>query len=247
VNAVTANARPAAIGFRVRARPFLGTLVEIGADRPEAIARGFDAVAALHAAWSRFEPTSEIARFNAAAAGAAIEVGAASCTVLRAAARLQAASAGAFDITLGRAPAAWRLEGGRLCKLEAGAQIDLGGIGKGAAVDAAVDALVYSGCAGGWVNAGGDLRVFGDCTLALALRDERTGALRPFGRLREGACATSRYGRGERSALAGAAAKVDAHLSVLAPRCLWADALTKLAALGRDDLLDAFDARVWRH
>jgi thiamine biosynthesis lipoprotein ApbE len=39
--------------------------------------------------------------------------------------------------------------------------MDLGGIAKGFAVDCAVKVLIESGCNGGLVNAGGDVRVFG--------------------------------------------------------------------------------------
>jgi thiamine biosynthesis lipoprotein len=39
--------------------------------------------------------------------------------------------------------------------------LDLGGFAKGYAVDCAVEALMANGCTAGLVNAGGDLRVFG--------------------------------------------------------------------------------------
>lgn len=40
--------------------------------------------------------------------------------------------------------------------------MDLGGIAKGFAVDCAIDALKVAGCSSGLVNAGGDVRVFGE-------------------------------------------------------------------------------------
>ncbi len=46
--------------------------------------------------------------------------------------------------------------------LKNGAKIDLGGIAKGYAVDKAVEALEKAGIKAGFVEAGGDLRVFGD-------------------------------------------------------------------------------------
>src|SRR5438876_551578 len=78
-----------------------------------------------------------------------------SAQVLAAAQALRDASAGLFDITLGTAPAGWRCDAARLYKLSDAARLDLGGIGKGHAVDVAVDALMQRGCRAGWVNAGG--------------------------------------------------------------------------------------------
>ena len=59
-----------------RARPLLGTLVEIGVHSAsdgtnvgDAIEAGFARVAVLQSQLSRFEPASEIGRFNAAGAG----------------------------------------------------------------------------------------------------------------------------------------------------------------------------------
>lgn len=219
-----------------RARPLLGTLVEAGARgrcAGAALDAAFGAMAEVQAQLSRFEPGSDIARFNAVAAGTALGVGAHTRRVLRAARRLRAASDGAFDITLGTGADAWRLDGSSLRKLRDGASIDLGGIGKGYAVDCAVVAMRGTGCRAGWVNAGGDLRAFGALRLPVLLRDEATGTLRRLGMLERGALATSRYGAHARSRL-HAPAPGDAHLSVLARRCLWADALTKIGAAGGD-------------
>lgn len=225
-----------------RARPLLGTLVEIGACGAEAAAAveaAFALVAQLQAQLSRFEAGSEIARFNALPCGEGLAVGAHAQAVLGAARHLHGATAGRFDITLGRGGDGWTLDGPWLAKRSAGVTLDLGGIAKGHAVDIATECLRAHGCGAGWVNAGGDLRAYGDLTLWLQLRDEAHGGTRPWGRLQDGACATSCYGAGCRSRLAGGveetagAAQVRRHLSVLAPCCLWADALTKVAALDR--------------
>ena len=239
-----------------RARPLLGTLVEVGADDARAIDAAFAAIERLQALLSRFEPASDVARFNALPAGGAIDVAAPTARLLALAARLHAASDGAFDVALGSG--GWRLEGRRLAKLDAATRLDLGGIGKGEAVDRAVRALRRAGCAAGYVNAGGDLSVFGALALPVVLRDEHGGGVRPFCELREGALATSRYAGGvrpSRSALwahgaAAGAPAIEAHVSVAAPRCVWADALTKVvAASGRLDhpLLARHGARAWRH
>jgi thiamine biosynthesis lipoprotein len=48
--------------------------------------------------------------------------------------------------------------------------LDFGGIAKGYAIDRAIATLSAQGCTSGLVNAGGDLRVFGDRTDTILLR-----------------------------------------------------------------------------
>ncbi len=241
-----------------RARPALGTLVEVGIDASapsrahdfeHSFSAAYAAIAEVQSRLSRFELASDIARFNAAPQGARISVSVHTCRVLGAAHSLHAASDGAFDVTLASAPRGWRCVGGELRKLDAATRIDLGGIGKGYAVDCAVEALIESGCESGWINAGGDLRVFGDCEQALSLRDETHGGVRPFATLRRGAFATSDFGPRSRCR-AASTRPVVAHVSVAAPRCLWADALTKIVAISGDashPLLRDHSARAWLH
>jgi thiamine biosynthesis lipoprotein len=69
-------------------------------------------------------------------------------------------------------------------------RLTLDGIAKGYAVDQAVRTLRRAGVRAGWVNAGGDLRVFGDVAVPLRRR-EPDGRLRALGALRNGAVATS--------------------------------------------------------
>ncbi len=220
-----------------RARLLLGTLVEVAADGPPAaFEAAFEAVAAVQGALSHFEPGSEVGRFNDAPAGTSRPVGADAQLVLGAAARLAAWTGGRFDVALGSGR--WRLDEDRLVKLDAGARLDLGGIAKGHAVDRAVEALRAAGAVAGCVNAGGDLRCFGEPGVEIELRDETVGGVRRFGRLHDGAFATSRL-----HAFGGAGRR---HVSVAAPACLWADALTKLAALGLP-LPPGAGARAWVH
>ena len=240
-----------------RARPLLGTLVEVGVRGSDptllrvACERAFDPIVQAQRSLSRFDPESDIGRFNAAPVDTWIDLQADTVTVLQAAARLHADSDGAFDVTLGRAPDGWALHGTRLHKRHADARLDLGGIGKGHAVDRAVQALLDAGIDRGWVNAGGDLRCFGDDAVALHMRDEQRGGVVEFGRLRDGAFATSWFGDGCRSPLAGPASKATRqHISVAAPSCLWADALTKVVAASGDTNHPALamrDARAWVH
>jgi len=240
-----------------RARPLLGTLVEVGVCASDdgaslhiACDAAFAAVADVQRQLSRFDAASDIARFNALPTDGWLDVRSDTALVLTAAQQLFDDSDGVFDVSLGSAPAGWRLRGRRLHKLRDGAHLDLGGIGKGYAVDRAVQALQRSGVADGWVNAGGDLRSFGSATVALRLRDEQRGGVIDFGRLHGGAFATSHFGAGARSRLSAPTAPARSHVSVAAPTCLLADALTKVvAATGNVEhpLMARKGARAWLH
>ena len=251
-----------AAGWLRRARPLLGTLVELGvpadtADPAAALAAAFGVIARLQQALSRFDDDSDLARFARLPVGHSLALRPAGARALHAAQALRQASGGLFDISLGSAPSGWRCQGSRLHKLSRAVQLDLGGIAKGLAVDEAVRTLRRAGCTAGWVNAGGDLRVFGPVALPLHLRNEQRGGVITIGSLAEGAFATSHYGSGSRSRLhapaapgAPRAALASCHVSVAAPRGLWADALTKVVALSGDadhPLLARLGARAWLH
>lgn len=265
-----------------RARPLLGTLVEVGLDAAgfEAVDDGaatdasqaafavkafeatyavhafeaaFAAVTAVQACLSRFEPGSDIGRFNAAAAGTCLDVQPDTVVVLRLAQQLFDDTGGGFDVAQGSGR--WSLCGHALVKHDAGTRIDLGGIGKGHAVDRAVAALCASGARHGWVNAGGDLRVFGAAELPLKLRNEHGGGVTDFGWLHDGAFATSCFdapghARLARPAPGHANGSAPSHASVQAPTCMLADALTKIVALSGNamhPLLARHGAQAWLH
>jgi FAD:protein FMN transferase len=138
---------------------------------------------------SRFRPDSELARLNAHP-GRPVPVGELLYRVLEAALRAARATGGVYDPTMAhqlarlgydrsfervpassprRAPAGpgggWREvrmdPAARLVTLPPGVGVDLGGIAKGMAVDAAVERLSAAGLGPVMVNAGGDLRVQG--------------------------------------------------------------------------------------
>ena len=268
-----AGAAPVAIDAATllrRARPLLGTLVEIGIvadkcgpddtkvktpklDTEAALAAGFAAITDVQTALSRFDPDSDVCRFERLVPGGTLRLRPAGQRALHAAQALRQASGGLFDISLGSGPTGWRITGAQLHKLSPGVRLDLGGIAKGQAVDAAVRALRRAGCPAGWVNAGGDLRVFGALALPLRLRDEHSGGVRPIGSLSDGAFASSHLGPGCRSQAwspVALPARPDTQVSVAAPCCLWADALTKIVVLTRDarhPLLARLGARAWLH
>jgi thiamine biosynthesis lipoprotein len=135
--------------------------------------------------------------------------------------------------------------------------IDLGGIAKGYAVDLAVEALRAAGVTSACVNAGGDLRVLGDTAWPVAIRDP----LAPFRTAKtvhqgEGAMATSgAYFSAKRHKGQQVCALVDGRngeplpgstsITVQAPRCAVADALTKVVVATADTrhpALQAWDA-----
>ncbi|CAN5724828.1 FAD:protein FMN transferase [soil metagenome] len=243
-----------------RARPLLGTLVDIGVSanwNPLAHEIAFASIARVQSDLSRFEPASDVSRFNALPAGGRILLSASGRDVLAAADELRALTDGLFDITLGTAPGGWHIDGAHLIKLADEARIDLGGIAKGYAVDRAAESLMTCGCPAGWINAGGDLRAFGGAELALMLRDEAHGGVREFATLCDGAFATSHFSIGRttlrsRSPLHRAPGNRTpmAHASVAASLCLWADALTKIVAASGDTshpALGRYDAQAWLH
>ncbi len=249
-----------------RARPLLGTLVEVAvrdgsasgdasgdkvADAEAAVRAAFDAIAHVQARMSRFDPASDVSRFHALAAGEAIIVDPATAEVLQAARWLTELTDGVFDVSLGSGAREWRCDGERLVRRSPAAMLDLGGIAKGYAVDVAVAALRRHGFESGWVNAGGDLRVFGGASVPVMRRDEAHGGVRPFATLADAALASSHFGPGSRSQAWGLGRGARACcVSVAAPRCVWADALTKVVAVSGDAqhrALDACGAQAWLH
>lgn len=118
-------------------------------------------------------------------------------------------------------------------RIRDGSKISLDGIAKGFAVDLAIKSLKKSGAQAGWVNAGGDLRVFGDLELPV-WRREADGSFKMLSHIRNAAFATSQSGD---DSFPG---KIEGHgghqpnagvWSVLAPTAWLADALTKVACV----------------
>jgi thiamine biosynthesis lipoprotein ApbE len=120
------------------------------------------------------------------------------------------------------------------------AQIDLGGIAKGFAVDRAIEALQQRGITDGLVNAGGDLRVFGSRPRIVDIRDPRRPDRAIFRVALCNAALASSAGRFDpvRSRHALPSAVIDpatampaqsiSGATVCAPTCVIADALTKV-------------------
>ncbi|MFT3817409.1 MAG: FAD:protein FMN transferase [Rubrivivax sp.] len=228
---------------RRRMRPLLGTFVEVAAAAPTpvqadaAITAAFGAVQRAQALWSVQDPASELSRLNRQPPGQPLALSAATTRLLAIAQALMRASAGAFDITDGAGAADALLIGPRWALRRQPLPLSLDGIAKGFAVDLGVAALRRHGAGAGWINAGGDLRAFGDLTLPVQRRGA-DGRLQALGGLRNAALATSWVpAEGEAAAdfpgriRSGGATPAAPGVWTVIARSAWrADALTKVAA-----------------
>jgi len=212
-----------------RARPLLGTLVEIrvpaSREAERATERAFAAIERVHRAMSAQDGTSDIARLRA---GRRLALDPWTRRVLDRAEEIRLATDGLFDC--------------------AACGFALDGIAKGFAVDRAVEALQLAGIGAGVVNAGGDLRVFGEAYEEVYARPpQRPDTLVCLGCVRDAAVATS-----------AAALLVDPRPSgrarpaigatVIAADCMTADALTKPCLLepqGAQELAARFCAHAF--
>jgi thiamine biosynthesis lipoprotein len=253
-----------------RARPWLGTIVAMRveglreADALRAIQAAFDEVAAVHRLMSFHEAGSDLSRLHRQCD---TQVDARTYEVIAAALGIAESSQGSFDPTIaanqvrrGSLPRIaeqmpdndtdWRdieLLGARRIRLRRPLWIDLGGIAKGYAVDRATDILFAAGATQACVNAGGDLRLRGDRAECIELRGNNgsTSAVE----IADAAVATSTVSAGShvhgitREPMHGART-----VSVIAPTCMIADALTKVVlADPATPLLATFSAQACLH
>jgi thiamine biosynthesis lipoprotein len=139
---------------------------------------------------SDYRDDSELSRVNREAAQNAVPVSETTFDVLRQSVHLSQLSDGAFDVTVGPLVDLWRQAGktnvpptpealaearakvgsdklileekNRTVRFAvAGMRVDLGGIGKGYAVDRAIEAMQKRGALGGLIDLGGNIRCFG--------------------------------------------------------------------------------------
>ncbi len=252
-----------------RARPWLGTIVEISvpSNHEAAVEIGFAAIARIHRLMSFHDEASDLSKTRVAEAGQVIELAPETVSVLQTAADLHVASAGLFNVAVGRqlikSGFLPRMDATRLnnfggtasdieildaihIRLRRKTLIDLGGIAKGYAVDCAVAALEAVGVPRGVVNAGGDLRAFGDHPVPVVVRmangvhseailiqntamasSENSSARRRH----RGQISTPHIGPGGQSMLTCQT------VTVIADSCIVADAMTKVA-MADSDLAD---------
>jgi thiamine biosynthesis lipoprotein len=249
-----------------RAQLWLGTLVEVAAEAPSSasleagVAAAFAVIARVHRALSLHDPQSELSHVNRNAPTSVQNISGDLRTVLNCALELAARSEGAFVPTVGgriaaqgflppqahsEREASWRavqLTARGVCFARP-LVLDFGGIAKGYAVDCAIEVLRQHGITAGCVNAGGDLRVFGDQSEPVHVRTGGPqGIVMPLVAIANGAVATSAYG-GQRRRIGRrwATPLVDPRrrlpmmstrtVSVVASTCMIADALTKVVAV----------------
>ena len=199
-----------------RARPLLGTFVEIaapsGAISERAVGRAFAAIAKVQKLMSAHDAASDLGRLCRARPGSSTKVHRWTWRVLRRAQCLHRATGGAFDpiaaarfgIATARLPAWSRGERNKATwddvkllsrnrvRLVRPVRFDLGGIAKGFAVDRATAVLRAAGLEFGLVNAGGDMRAFGGREWPVVVRrPEAPGEFVALGFIRDGAVATS--------------------------------------------------------
>ncbi len=183
-----------------RARPLLGTIVEIvirsGRKPPsvDAFEQAFAAISDVQRRMSFHDPDSMLSQINAHAFARAVPVDEMTFKVLSWASELHLLSNGLFDPTI--APDLQRagflprnnwvprsveseisfsdielLNGNCVRFRRPGVRLDLGGVAKGFAVDEAVMALRAAGIESALVNAGGDLRAFGSHSFSIEIRN----------------------------------------------------------------------------
>jgi len=240
----------------------LASVCAQGCDRRSialAVSAAFDALRHVHSLMSFHEPTSELSLLNREACARGVAVSRHTLSVLSRAQLVSEVSDGAFDPTIaplavaaGQLPrppgapdpdpeASWRdvrLDTrARTVSFARPLWLDLGGIAKGYAVDLAVTVLRRCGVTQGSVNAGGDLRAFGPCS-EVVLVDHGRGRDPP-----------DRAVRLQNASLAGSGGAADNQLAghfdgrtrraapasfavVMARRCVYADALTKVVLAG---------------
>lgn len=244
-----------------RCRPLLGTFVEVTVPdaHTSAVDAAFAAIAHVHARMSFHQEDSDLALLRRAGAGEVVRLDAETIKVLALALALFEGSGGLFDVAVGSAlvRTGFLPRGGigRLAdyrgtsvdlailddqhvRVGKRVLVDLGGIAKGHAVDRAVDVLLGLGVPEGLVNAGGDLRAFGDRDWSVALRDADNVA-RLSVAARNCAIASSanllnrRRHRGQPQSphigAQGRAVLYAERVTAVAPLCAVADAMTKVA------------------
>ncbi len=249
-----------------RMRPLLGTFVEIGINTSclhtnvdLAINAAFSVIQTIQHLLSFHASDSELTKLNQAN-GAFISVHHHTLRVLRLTKGMMLASNHLFNCTV----AGLMVEQGMLpnhggnampsgsaddivfkydkVRLNRGVKVTLDGIAKGYAVDCAIAAMKRHGITAGWVNAGGDLRVYGSLKLPLQRR-ELDGDFTALGSLQNAALASSNVSLDYDERFPGKIVSESAMpalgiWSVMSHFAWRADALTKVASLTNEQERD---------
>jgi thiamine biosynthesis lipoprotein len=254
-----------------RCKPLLGSYVEISTDEVDDLAvinHAFSVIERIQNLMGFHDPKTELNQINQSAHLEAVEIHPWTAQVIQIGKDIHQHSGGLFNCGIGhRLVAAGLLPrhtdfrshcfGGiedvyflapDLIAASKPVCLDLGGIAKGFAVDIATRVLMSEGIQSGYVNAGGDLRVFGNSLKPIHIRNPLSPhELFNLGNLQNTAIATSSHYFSQRDQQRNAIinplgkdfAKFDFEdaesYSVIARECVYADALTKVLALSQDE------------
>ncbi|QWD94907.1 FAD:protein FMN transferase [Polynucleobacter sp. MG-Unter2-18] len=249
----------------IRCKPLLGTFVEIRVEDPlpplKALDEAFLAVEQVQSLMDFHNPDSELSQINAKSYIETIRIHPWTAEVLGVAKEVYLQSQGVFNCGVGHhlmeadlLPRHFNLNdysfGGiedlqfiepSTVRSSLPLCLDLGGIAKGYAVDKAVETLIANGIQTGSVNAGGDIRVFGDHSQDIHIRNpSKPHELLQIGSMTEGAIATSSLYFANRNIssksfmvhpISQEHIEFSGSYSVIASRCVYADALTKVVSI----------------
>jgi thiamine biosynthesis lipoprotein len=236
----------------------------------------FGEISRIQSLMSFHDENSELSNINKNAAQSPMQISSAMATVLAFALELSELTNGAYDISVasklmangglpkiyddGSLPGSWRdiKLNGNSVYFERDLKIDLGGIAKGFAVDSAFNSIMQHApnLAQFSINAGGDLRMhrWENKTIRLRAPDPRKRKKDLIAEMQNTALATSAPGYTNCNSLivdrqSGQKVKGADSVSVFAPTCMAADALTKVAFLSDDSapILRRFGATCIKH
>ena len=252
----------------IRCKPLLGTFVEIRIEDESstsiALDQAFLAIEQVQSLMGFHDPESELSQINTSSYLEPVRIHPWTAAVVSIAKDIQVQSQGIFNCGIGHllVEASLLPRHAHLSNHEFGGIedllfiepyrvysriplcLDLGGIAKGYAVDKAVETLIANGIPSGSVNAGGDIRVFGERSQDIHIRNPaRPKELIHIGSMKSGAIATSGLYFAKRDANEANAnsymvnpinqehIEFSESYSVVASECVYADALTKVVSI----------------
>jgi thiamine biosynthesis lipoprotein len=254
----------------IRCKPLLGTYVEVSANHDSAIDEAFIAIQMVHDLMGFHHSNSELSQINARAHLELIKVHEWTFQVLSTAKELCKSTDGIFDCAVGKKLVEsgllpnhsndFRSSSGSILDLilternivfsKTPLTLDLGGIAKGFAVDKAIEVMQQKGVEAGYVNAGGDLRIFGNASQDIQVRNpSKPSELIVLGTLENGSIASSGlYYCDHTQSKCGHIVNPKTmeqmifteSYSVIAPECMYADALTKVLAISKNSMHPCF-------
>lgn len=192
-----------------RARPAMGTVLKMevyGEQALKAVEAAYSEVERLESLHSRWKAGSDVLRVEAAPVGEPVKVARETIEVVEKALSMSRESGGAFDLTLkkdGFRSVKVDREKGTITLLRPGLILDLGGIGKGYALDRAAVVLESHGCSRALLDFGGQLLALdpppGEKSWAVGIHDPRDGksVLHELALIRSSLATTACYERGD--------------------------------------------------